>query len=188
MNLSFDQQLLLTIVDKLIIAGALVLVGFWLNRRLEGFKSAEAARLEGFKSAEAARLEGFKSAEAARLQTSLQIAAARLPAYQKFWEIQALTAKSLSQQLTPEQIKKLEDDLRLTFFKDGNGIFLSHEAFNRYWEAITCLQKSSPPPSFEEIQEVFSSFRSQLKLDVRVYNEEEARKPTLAAAIPSSQK
>jgi flagellar biogenesis protein FliO len=65
MTLSFHQQLLLTLVDKLIIAGALVLVGFWLNRRLEGFKSTEAARL----------------------QISAQIAAARLPAYQKLWEI-----------------------------------------------------------------------------------------------------
>src|SRR6266478_1989725 len=39
MELDFRHQLVLTIVDKALIGGLIAVVGFWLNRYLEAFKS-----------------------------------------------------------------------------------------------------------------------------------------------------
>ena len=151
---SFHQQLLLTIVDKLIIAGALVLVGFWLNRRLEGFKSAEAAKL----------------------QNSAQIAAARLPAYQKFWEIQEETAESVGVEFTPAVREELERRLRRAYFSNGNGILLTPSGMKCYRTAMKRLKDDGCRS--EDIRKAFTLFRRQLKIDVGAYNDESAATPT----------
>ena len=44
MTIDFREKLLLTLVDKLFLAGLLILAGYWLNGRLEEFKSDLAAQ------------------------------------------------------------------------------------------------------------------------------------------------
>jgi hypothetical protein len=39
MTTDFREKLLLTLLDKLLLASVLILAGYWLNGRLEGFKS-----------------------------------------------------------------------------------------------------------------------------------------------------
>src|SRR5208283_3777264 len=58
--LTFTQQLILTIADKLLIAAVLVLVGYWLNKRLEQFKSHEAEKLQVLKGQQDGLIAIFK--------------------------------------------------------------------------------------------------------------------------------
>jgi len=121
---------------------------------------------------------GLRDLEA---QKDLQIAAARLPAYQRFWEILDVTSPTLKLKLPPEQREELEDKLRAAFFQNGHGIFLSHSALTRYRVAMRCLQMENTKP--ETIRRAFSRFRTQLKTDVKVYTQEEAKTPTVAQPI-----
>src|SRR5208283_2880487 len=133
MQMTFTQQLVITLVDKLIIAGALVIVGYWLNKRLEAFKTDQAKQLQILRGQQDELLEIRKEhhemalemhreqqnlAKELRdlqtqkeLQITAQIASARLPAYRKLWEIQDVTAESLGLELSPEQRKELENKL-----------------------------------------------------------------------------
>jgi len=198
MQMTFTQQLVITLVDKLIIAGALVIVGYWLNKRLEAFKTDQAKQLQILRGQQDELLEIRKEhhemalemhreqqnlAKELRdlqtqkeLQITAQIASARLPAYRKLWEIQDVTAESLGLELSPEQRKELENKLRATYFRNGNAIFLSHSAVTRYRTAMKCLKETNS--TSQDIRDAFTAFRTQLKSDVKVYNEEEAKKPT----------
>jgi hypothetical protein len=197
-SLTFTQQLILTIADKLLIAAALVLVGYWLNKRLEQFKSHEAEKLQVLKGQQDGLIAIFKAQQdlalemrreqqalakelrdlqvQKELQMTAQIASARLPAYAKLWEIQNVVSPTLKPELSPQQRKDLETNLRAAFFQNGNGIFLSHSAFTRYRDAMKSLQDETS--TSQQIVSAFSALRTQLKLDVRIYNEEEAMTPT----------
>jgi hypothetical protein len=50
MTMTFRQQLLLTILDKDLIALILAIAGFWLNRYIEAFRSRQALENEHLES------------------------------------------------------------------------------------------------------------------------------------------
>src|SRR5208337_4734083 len=197
-SLTFTQQLILTIADKLLIAAVLVLVGYWLNKRLEQFKSHEAEKLQVLKGQQDGLIAIFKAQQdltlemrreqqalakefrdlqaQKELQMTAQIASARLPAYAKLWEIQEVVSPTLKPELSPQQRKELETKLRAAFFQNGNGIFLSHSALTAYRTAMERLQDADSKS--EAIVKAFSELRKQLKLDVKIYNEEEAMTST----------
>jgi hypothetical protein len=124
-------------------------------------------------------LEILKSGLFEDAQIHLKIAETRLPAYQAFWR----TMRSVSPtdpQLggDPAKRKQLSDALRKCFFEEGHGILLSHSALTRYRAAIDALQKPVSEIPDPDIVKLFSDLRTQMKLDLWIYTEEEAKKPT----------
>jgi hypothetical protein len=59
MELSFQEQLELTLIDKAVIGGLLALAGFVFSRSLEAFKTAQLRSLEGFKTTQSQELARF---------------------------------------------------------------------------------------------------------------------------------
>ncbi|HEV7747168.1 MAG TPA: hypothetical protein VGO56_19390 [Pyrinomonadaceae bacterium] len=158
--MSFIQQLIIVVADKLMIGIAIVVVGYIFNKRLKVMENKQMLDL----------------------QVAAQIAAARLPAYKALWEYQETSSPTLDSDLTVQQRKELEDKLRKWYYKDGNGIFLSHEAATSYLKARDCLKKEGA--KFEDIRADFSSLRTQMKEDMRIYNSEEGKAPTVSADSP----
>ena len=59
--MKFNQQLLLTLIDKAVIGGLLLFAAFIFNRLLEAFKSNQARQMELFKTGQLQQLETFKN-------------------------------------------------------------------------------------------------------------------------------
>jgi len=198
-SITFTEQLILTLTDKVAIGLVLAFVGFWLNKKLDDFKSQQTERLEALKGEQAVQLQLLAGEQAAwlkvmegqqalakefrdlqtqkELQVTAQIASARLPAYKAIWEIQEMVSPTLHPDLKTEQRKELETKLRTSFFKDGNGIFLSHSALTSYRAAMKCLKDNEAESN--QIIDAFSDLRKRMKEDLKIYNEEEASAPTL---------
>lgn len=207
--MTFHQQLVLTIVDKLIIGGVIAVLGYLFKRSLDNRSAEVQEALQFLKGQQDGLLAAFNAQknldlqvrkeqqennlELRReqqtlqqevrdfqkqkdLQASAQIAAARLPAYQKFWAMTEKSAKSLVPEFSPEQRKELERDLRATYFRDGNAIMLTPQGVQWYQTIMERLKLPESTP--EQIHEAFTGFRRQLKLDVKVYTEEQAAQPT----------
>jgi hypothetical protein len=80
MELSFKQQLELTLIDKAVIGGLLALAGYVFNRSLELFKKAQSIQLEAFKLEQNRKIEEFKSQLATELESrrNVRLAVAEL--------------------------------------------------------------------------------------------------------------
>jgi hypothetical protein len=163
--MSFTQQLIIVMADKLVIGIAIIFVGYIFNSRLKAIENKQML------AKEIRDLQVQKE-----LQATAQIAAARLPAYKTLWEQQEQFSPTLHSDLTVPQRKDLEAKLRTWYYKDGNGIFLSHAAITSYRTALECLMKEGEQTIV--IKDAFSSLRTQLKEDMRIYNSEEAKAPT----------
>src|SRR5213592_4270772 len=162
-SMTFSQQLIITLIDKLVIALVLALVGLWVNKKLGEFKGREDERIEAIKGQQAAWLEILKGHQALslelhkdqqalakelrdlqaqkELQATAQIASARLPAYERLWEVQWIVSPTLSFDLTAQERKDLETKLITCFYQDGNGLFLSHSALSSFQAALNCLAR-----------------------------------------------
>jgi len=152
--MSFIQQLIIVVADKLVIGIAIVIVGYIFNRRLKAMENKAQTDL----------------------QVAAQIAGARLPAYKSLWAHQAMLSPTLDLDLTVQQRKEREDELRTWYYTDGNGIFLSHAATTRYLEAVASLKGEET----KKIKAAFSDLRTQMKEDMRIYNSEEAKAATVS--------
>ncbi len=67
-GLTFKQQLLITLIDKVVIGGFLVLAAYGFNRLLAAFQATQARELESFKLSQSEKLEGFKLDQNRRLE------------------------------------------------------------------------------------------------------------------------
>jgi hypothetical protein len=165
--MSFIQQLIIVIADKLVIGIAIVIVGYIFNRRLKAMENKQMLEKE------------IRDLQAQKdLQVTAQIAEARLPSYKTLWEHQEIFSPTLNLDLTAQQRKEREDKLRTWYYIDGNGIFLSHAATTCYLEALACLRKEGEETKI--INDAFSDLRTQMKEDMRIYNSEEAKAPTVS--------
>lgn len=68
MELNFQQQLELTLIDKAVIGGLLVLAGYVFNRSLEAFKTTQTRSLEEFRATQSVHLETFKLEQNRRIE------------------------------------------------------------------------------------------------------------------------
>ena len=189
--MTLHDQLVVTIVDKLLIGAVIAAVGYYLKRSLDDRSAAlttsqnlmlqirrgqQEMTLELQKERAALEKELRDHQTQTQLQITQQIAAARLPAYQRFWEIQTETADTLQAEFTPEMREDLERRLRDAFFQNGNALFLTPTGLKCYRTAMKTLKAANP--SSQQIRQAFSRFRRQLKIDVGVYSEFDAATPT----------
>lgn len=139
------EKLSLIIVDKALIGVLILIVGFWINRKLHEYKIG----LE----------EG--------VGTRVRIAERRLPSYRKLWEITKPTTKARTTTLSKDDRNGLYSDLWHWYYDEGNGIFLSADTRELYLDARECLLRSQT--SEEEITITFSRLRSKVKKEIGIY-------------------
>ena len=149
--MSFEQQLLLTILDKGLLATALVLVAglvkWWLQR------------------------------DQAQKDLVREIASLRAAAYAAFWKKTEPFRRTDPPALTEDLRKSAHEELNKVYFEEGGAMYLSHEAASRLLKAKELLK--NPKASEDDIRNAFSRFRTQLKTDLLVYTKRDADKPLL---------
>lgn len=147
--MTFTEQLLLNIIDKAILAVGVLLIGYWINRRLEHDKASEGIRQK--------------------------VAEARATTYLSLWLLTAEIDAINHEPVTPEKAEQLLNKVTDWYYEKGNGLYLSHPATRLFLEARTMLKSSKPDVA--AIKSGFSRLRTQLKQDIGVYSEQEARQP-----------
>ncbi len=147
--MSFSEELLLVIVEKAILAIGLLLIAYWFNRRLERDKSDEGIRQK--------------------------IAEARAATYLSLWQLTAEIDAVNRDSTKPETIEKLLNKVTNWYYQEGNGLYLSHEATRLFLESREMLKGSSL--DVPQIKSGFSRLRTQMKQDIGVYDDQQARQP-----------
>jgi len=140
--MTFNQTLIITVLDKAIIGGLLLFAGWCLNRSIEKYKS--------------------------QLEFRKQTATAREAAYRRLWALTQMFSPSLRADLSQERRDEVAVSLRSWYYTDGNGIYLSRAAADLCFKARELL--TIPGEDIERIRQAFSALRTQLKLDVGVYD------------------
>jgi hypothetical protein len=144
--LGFAEKLILEVADKAVL-GLLVLgAGYWLNRKIEQFKS--------------------------ELELRRTIAVDRATAYRDLWKLtQKLGGTGVKRPIDPAERKNFEKELYGWYFDQGNALYLSQRATVLLMKSWPKLKTESD----QEVRNHFSSLRTQLKIDCGVISEEEAR-------------
>lgn len=139
------EKLALLLIDKALIGALILIVGLWINRKLQEYKIG----LE----------EG--------VSTRVRIAEKRLPSYRKLWEITQSTTKARDSDLSMEERKELYDKLCRWYYETGNGIFLSNKTRDLYLSAREDLIRNTI--TNDDITKTFSKLRSEIKSEIGIY-------------------
>jgi hypothetical protein len=147
MNLPGD--ILLVIVDKVLIGVLVLIVGYWLNKRIETLKGSLA------------------------FQTAL--APERTGAYKTLWEkTKPFTPREVAELDVNVVKSSCFKDLRDWYYDQGNAMYLSLDAADLFLGGIKLLEHADQG-SAKKIKDHFSSLRTQLKVDLGVYTRADAK-------------
>jgi hypothetical protein len=146
-TMSFDQSLLLTIVDKLLIGLLLLIAGYWLNGAVE-------------------RMKG-------RIALQNALAPARSAAYSRLWgHTQRLTPRG---DVLPsaQDCEKAFMETRAWYYSEGGAMHLTHDATKLTLQLLACVERGDST----QAKAIASALRTQLKLDLGTYSKSEAKRP-----------
>jgi len=146
--MTFENELLITIVDKLLIGILVLIVGFWFKARLE-------------------RLKG-------QLQLGRAIAPKRASAYGELWQLTEPLSPSRPDEISLEEREKLRETLTSWYYDKGNALYLSLNASDLFLKGRRLLAKESTARA-KEVTDAFSSLRTQMKVDIGVYSDKDAK-------------
>ena len=93
-------------------------------------------------------------------------------AKKRLWELSSVTSPT-ELQLDSNQRNDLAERLRDWYYKDGGGMYLSRTAADLFLKAKDSLTDSSKDSN--NVRELFSTLRTQLKVDAGIYNESDAK-------------
>ena len=147
--MTFSDELWLVIIDKAILAIGVLVVGYWINRRLEKDKANEMIRQK--------------------------IAESRAKTYLSLWQLTAEIDTLGREPVSPEKVTHLLDKVTDWYYQQGNGLYLSHPATSLFLEGRNMLK--NPALEAVALKSVFSRLRTQMKQDIGVYTDNEARLP-----------
>ena len=139
--MSFDETLIITIIDKCLIALVLVWAGYLANKSIEKYKAREEFRKT--------------------------FAVVRVDAYKQLWSLMDTLSPNKDSEISEAERRALSDLLQTWYYQYGGAIFLSLKAADRFMEAKNSLLK--PGVSSHDLRERFSRLRTELKIDVGVY-------------------
>ena len=142
------EKLYLIIIDKALMGVLLLIIGLWINKKLERYKI------------------GLEES----VGTRVRIAERRLPSYRQLWEITQPTTKARKADLSMPAREKLYEKLCTWYYQEGNGIFLSNKTRDLYLSAREDLIKESV--SNEAITETFSTLRTEIKNEIGIYGKQ----------------
>jgi len=147
--MNLPDNVALAIVDKLLIGILVLIIGYWLNQRLETFKGSLA------------------------FQTAL--APKRSAAYETLWEkTELLTPREVATLDVSAAKGSCFEDLRNWYYDKGNAMYLSLDSADLFLRGLKLLE-CADQVSAEEIKAHFSSLRTQLKVDLGVYTRADAK-------------
>lgn len=148
----FTKELMIILIDKGLLAIMVLIVGYYFNKLLQK-KKARDSMLEA-------------------------IVEQRISAYKSLWETTQVVKFARREEILLDEKQELAEKLSQWYYKDGAAMFLSFKASKLYGEAREVLREDSTA-SFKEIQQTFSSLRTQLKNDLKIYSEGEDKKQTI---------
>ena len=104
-----------------------------------------------------------------------EIAPKRADAYEKLWKVteQLCRKKQLKMDMTYR--KDMHEQFNKAYFDDGAAMYLSHDASSKFLKAKGHLLNKDIEDAV--IIEEVSSFRTQLKKDLKIYSKREADTP-----------
>jgi hypothetical protein len=114
-------------------------------------------------------LEAFKSGLLEAVEARTQVILPRVAAYQKLWSATLKLRPTAEEELTPKEKSDLASAITLWYYEEGNGLFLSLEGGRLFRVARSHLLNERS--TSDTIREAFSSLRTQMKLDLKVYGE-----------------
>jgi hypothetical protein len=145
-----------------------------LTADLEAHKAslqlASAKDLASFTERISTELETLKSQLQEDLYYRTQILSPRLEAYKRLWALTYPARPTRTDSLTKEEKRALRDALTRWYYENGDGICLSLEAGRMWRSARNSLEEQAD----KKIKDEFSSLKTQLKKDIKVYGEREA--------------
>lgn len=160
--MTFYDQIIVTIIDKGVLALLVVALGYKVKLWLQEDQS--------------------------RRDLVREVSVQRAAAYEKIWKATEDFRSTDPPDLDPTHMAKARDNLKKAYFDHGGAMYLSHEAASRLLFAKKLLAQridhtpSSSTVSDEALRSAFSRFRSQLKADLLIYTEAEKDKPLQANA------
>jgi hypothetical protein len=119
------------------------------------------------------RLQATMAEQLAKLQATLtqdvqfriETLLPRLEAYKSLWAMTYVVRPTRNESITEPEKAKLREDMGSWYYNAGNGIFLSLDAGKRWRAARSSLEKLDD----DKIKLAFSRLRTQLKVDIQVY-------------------
>jgi hypothetical protein len=156
--MTIDDQVLIIIIDKLIIAIILLIAGYLVKRSIEKYKSDEQKKIEKFKADE----EWWR-----------QITKDRAKAYIKLWKLTEIASPSRTKEFNKEEKKDFFEKLTNLYYDEGNALYLSLYAVDKFLKARK-LVSSKSTAELDKIKTAFSRLRTQLKVDMRIYSKKDA--------------
>ncbi len=148
---AFGKDILIALLDKGLLAGIVIGVGYYFNRLLHE-KKARDSMLEA-------------------------IVEQRITAYKKLWEATQMVQYARMEEISEAEKVALSDKLSEWYYKDGGAMFLSFKASKLYGEAKEILLDAES--DFRTIKNAFSALRAQLKSDLKIYTEAEENMQTI---------
>jgi hypothetical protein len=147
--MNFDQQLIITLIDKGLLALIIALAGYVLDSLLERQRAKSA------------------------IQQAL--APMRAKALSDLWSKTEKLNFSNRQDLTPDIRKELFQELTKWYYDESGAMFLSHKATGLFLGCRDLLLKDSVNDKM--IRDSFSTLRTQLKVDSGFYTLSQAKTP-----------
>lgn len=149
--MTFEQQLVITILDKGLLAILLALiaglVNWWLQR------------------------------DKAQMDLIKEIASLRAKAYANFWRKTDPFREIDPPPFTDETRKTAHDELNKAYFDEDGAMYISYQAASRLLRARRRLKDGAKE---SVARKAFSLFRTQLKRDLLIYTKREANTPLLS--------
>lgn len=149
--MNFQDELMITLIDKGLLALVALVVAYYFNRMLHKQKARD-SMLEA-------------------------IAEQRIKSYQGLWEISRTAEYARKDQIPQEARESMGKKLSEWYYKNGGAMFLSFQAAKKYGSAKEVLV--NPKSELREIQDAFSALRTQLKNDLRIYTMDHQGKQTI---------
>lgn len=147
--MTFEQQLLVTILDKGLLA-ILLAVLVWLGNV-------------------------FLQRRKARTDLAVALAEKRADAYVALWNATEDLRSTDPPPLDSEKRKELVGALTRLYFDDGVAMYLSHAASAKFLEAKMLLVDGGV--SDDAVRNTYSALRTQMKVDLQIYSQADASKP-----------
>ena len=145
--MSLEDQIIVSIVDKLLIGVLLLILGFWLNARLEKLKG--------------------------QIELGKATASFRAAAYGALWEYTEPLSPRGKGDIDAETRKTARENLTKWYYAQGNALYLSLDAADLFLRGLPLLDDESNSKS-DVIRSTFSALRTQLKVDIGVYSLKDA--------------
>ncbi len=115
-------------------------------------------------------LAAFESDLTEKVQVKIEILLPRIEAYKLLWALTYMVRPTRTEAVTDSEKNQIDEEMTKWYYNFGNGIFLSTEAGKLWRQARSSLVTDTD----DVIKDKFSSLRTQIKLDVSVYGQEEA--------------